>query len=66
MSIDLSNIGISNLRNVYKNLGAPELYEHIVHRREGMIAHLGPIVTRTGHYTGRSPNDKFIVREPKT
>jgi phosphoenolpyruvate carboxykinase (ATP) len=42
------------------------MYEHIIHRREGMIAHLGPIVTRTGHYTGRSPNDKFIVREPKT
>ena len=37
------------------------LYEQIVRRREGYIAHLGPIVVRTGQYTGRSPNDRFIV-----
>ena len=59
----LERHGIKNVSNVYWNLPAPTLYEEAVRRREGMIAHLGPLVVRTGHYTGRSPNDKFIVHE---
>ncbi len=55
--------GIYNMEEVHWNLTHPALYEHIVRRREGIIAHLGPIVVRTGVHTGRSPNDKFIVRE---
>lgn len=48
---------------VYWTLNTPALYERIVRRREGMIAHLGPVVVRTGDHTGRSPNDKLIVHE---
>ncbi len=48
------------------NLTAPALYEHAVRRREALIAEGGPIVARTGHHTGRSPQDKFIVREPSS
>ena len=47
-------------------MSTPALYEAAVRRREGLIAHLGPLVVRTGHHTGRSPNDKFIVKEPST
>jgi phosphoenolpyruvate carboxykinase (ATP) len=48
---------------VHWNLSAAALYEAAVRRQEGMIAAEGPLVCRTGHHTGRSPNDKFVVRE---
>jgi phosphoenolpyruvate carboxykinase (ATP) len=60
---ELEEYGIKNVGNIYKNLPTPALYEQIVRRREGLVAHLGPIVVRTGHHTGRSPYDKFIVKE---
>src|SRR3954462_12975905 len=48
------------------NLSPAALYEQIVRRQEGVIAADGAIVCRTGQHTGRSPNDKFIVREPSS
>jgi phosphoenolpyruvate carboxykinase (ATP) len=65
-SVGLETHGLSNLRAVYWNLSTPELYEEIIKRREGIIAHLGPMVVRTGEFTGRSPKDKFVVKEPTT
>ncbi len=58
--------GIRNIAGVDWNLSTPALYEKIVCRNEGLISHLGPIVVRTGAYTGRSPKDKFIVYEPSS
>ncbi|MFC1956789.1 phosphoenolpyruvate carboxykinase (ATP) [Chloroflexota bacterium] len=63
---DLREYGIKNTANIRRNLSTPALYEEIVRRREGLISHLGPIVVRTGHHTGRSPADKFIVNEPSS
>ncbi len=60
----LEELGITNAKNVWWNLNTPALYEHVVSRGEGLVAHLGPLVVRTGQHTGRAPNDKFIVREP--
>jgi phosphoenolpyruvate carboxykinase (ATP) len=60
----LGELGIANVGTIWWNLTTPALYEHAVRRREGSIAHLGPLVVRTGHHTGRSPDDKFIVRQP--
>jgi len=60
----LQSLGLTNLGNLYWNLTTPALYEEVVRRREGWISHLGPLVVHTGHHTGRSPNDKFIVKEP--
>jgi phosphoenolpyruvate carboxykinase (ATP) len=56
--------GITNVARVYWNLSVPALYEEAVRRREASISIDGPLVCRTGQHTGRSPNDKFIVREP--
>ena len=61
--LGLDKFGLKNLGAIYRNLPTSALYEEIVRRREGIIAHLGPIVVRTGDHTGRSPDDKFIVRE---
>ena len=59
----LENHGLRNLNIVYWTLPSPALVERIVQRREGILAHLGPVVVRTGHHTGRSPNDKFVVKD---
>ena len=48
------------------NLSAAVLYEQAVRRQEGLIAAAGPLACRTGLHTGRSPNDKFVVREPSS
>lgn len=63
---DLSQYGLTNLNDIYWNIPTARLYEKILTRREGRLSHLGPLVVRTGHHTGRSANDKFIVREPSS
>jgi phosphoenolpyruvate carboxykinase (ATP) len=56
--------GLAPTHTVRWNLTPPELYEHAVRRGEGVIADHGPFVAVTAPHTGRSPNDKFVVREP--
>lgn len=62
----VENHGIRNAETVYWNLTTSMLYEQAIRRHEGAIAHLGPMVVQTGSHTGRSPNDRFIVRESET
>ncbi|MBI5556337.1 MAG: phosphoenolpyruvate carboxykinase (ATP) [Deltaproteobacteria bacterium] len=65
-SYGLDNHGLTNLNEVFWNLPSSRLYEKILTRGEGRLSHLGPIVVRTGHHTGRSARDKFIVEESST
>jgi phosphoenolpyruvate carboxykinase (ATP) len=60
----LETHGISTSGPVHWNLSTPALYEHAIRRQEGLLAKDGPLVCLTGAHTGRSPNDKFIVKEP--
>ncbi|HEY5628144.1 MAG TPA: phosphoenolpyruvate carboxykinase (ATP), partial [Candidatus Limnocylindrales bacterium] len=53
-------------RMIRRNLSTAELYEDALREGEGVIAAEGPLVVRTGKHTGRSPKDKFIVREPSS
>jgi len=62
----LEAAGLTPQRAVHWNLGPPELYEHAVRRAEGVIAEGGAFCAVTAPHTGRSPNDKFIVRDPSS
>src|SRR3954468_4420814 len=62
----LAEYGLHNINDAYWNVGAPQLVEHAVQRREGTLAANGALVVRTGQFTGRSPKDKFIVRDEIT
>lgn len=48
------------------NLSAPQLVEAALRRGEGRLSSTGAFSTTTGKYTGRSPNDKFIVEDEVT
>jgi phosphoenolpyruvate carboxykinase (ATP) len=60
--LNLSNIGVSNLRLAYWNLTTEALYEEAVFRGEGVTSRGGPFIAHTGKHTARSANDKFVVR----
>jgi phosphoenolpyruvate carboxykinase (ATP) len=62
----LAAAGLAPQRAVHWNARPPELYEHAVRRAEGVIAAGGAFGVVTTPHTGRSPNDKFIVREPSS
>ena len=62
----LESHGILAPGQVHWNRGTATLYEEAVRRGEGIIAESGPLVCLTGVHTGRSPNDKFLVREPSS
>ena len=63
--LGLDRQGIESDR-VNWNLSDAALYEEAVRRGEGVLAAHGPLACRTGQHTGRSPNDKFVVREPSS
>ena len=63
---DLETEGLDPRGEVRWNLSPAELCERAVARGEGHLAHMGGFVAITAPHTGRSPNDKFAVREPVT
>ena len=62
----LEALGILRSGRVHWNLNPAALYEEALRRGEGILAAEGPLVCKTGQHTGRSPNDKFVVREPSS
>jgi phosphoenolpyruvate carboxykinase (ATP) len=62
----LSDQGIETKADIHWNLVTAPLVEAAIARGEGMLAKHGPLVVATGKHTGRSANDKFIVRDAET
>jgi phosphoenolpyruvate carboxykinase (ATP) len=62
----LAEQGIETKAELSWNLQTPQLVEEAVRRGEGLLAKDGPLVVRTGKHTGRSAQDKFIVRDAET
>src|SRR2546423_2438438 len=63
-SIAFARQGLSPRGEVHWNLIAPELFKDAARRDEGEFADMGPFVAITAPHTGRSPDDKFVVKEP--
>jgi len=57
----LEQYGIVNANLIYWTPPTAVLYEEIIKRGEGLITNLGALAVKTGHYTGRAANEKFIV-----
>jgi len=64
--VDLGAHGIVNHGTVYRNLPVSSLVEHAIRRSEGVLTEGGAFAAMTGQHTGRSVNDKFIVRDAAT
>ena len=60
----IEKLGIINSKAVYRNLPAAQLVEKALERGEGTLSNTGALVVKTGKYTGRSPEDKFVVDYP--
>jgi phosphoenolpyruvate carboxykinase (ATP) len=58
--------GLKNLKGVNWNFGAPQLTEHSVRAGEAVLSSDGALCADTGVFTGRSPKDKFTVRDATT
>ena len=62
----LETLGLGQAQTVYYNLPPARLVEVAVRRGEGRLTDGGALATRTDPHTGRSPNDRYVVREPSS
>jgi phosphoenolpyruvate carboxykinase (ATP) len=65
-SYGLENHGLTPREAVHWNVSPARLYEEAFARNDGELAHMGALSTSTEPHTGRSPNDKFVVRDEAT
>ncbi len=63
---DLGKLGLKNIKAAHWNLSPAELTKKTVDAGEGSIANSGALTIKTGEFTGRSPKDRFIVKDSKT
>ncbi len=64
-SLQLEEFGIKPSK-VHRNLSVKELVDFAVKKNEGIVTSTGSISVKTGKYTGRSPDDRFIVYDDET
>lgn len=59
----LKYLGFNSNKNIHRNLPVSELVQHALKNDEGVLSESGAFVVHTGKYTGRSPKDRFIVKQ---
>ena len=62
----LSFLGVRTSKEVHFQLSPTELVEQALRRGEGVLTETGALMCTTGRYTGRSPKDRYIVRDSLT
>ncbi|WP_326833109.1 phosphoenolpyruvate carboxykinase (ATP) [Campylobacter portucalensis] len=60
---DLDKLGLENVKEIYYNLSYDEIFEHEVRNNEGRVSENGTFMVDTGIFTGRSPKDKYFVKQ---
>ena len=61
--IDFEKLGLKDIKNTYHNLSYDELYKHEIENKEGELSENGTFSVDTGIFTGRSPKDKYFVKQ---
>ena len=64
--VPLDRHGLNPDGRVHRNLSPARLYEESLARDDGRLVHMGALAVVTAPHTGRSPNDRFVVRDGKT
>ncbi|SDD23264.1 phosphoenolpyruvate carboxykinase (ATP) [Algoriphagus faecimaris] len=62
----LDFLSLKTSGKVHFNLSPAELIEHSLDRKEGALTSSGALMADTGKFTGRSPKDRYIVKDAKT
>lgn len=62
----LSYLDLETSGKIHFNLPPAELVEHALARKEGSLTSTGALMANTGKFTGRSPKDRYIVKDEKT
>ena len=63
---NLETLGLKNWNTAHWNLTSEELMEETIQRKQGVLADSGALMVKTGTFTGRSPLDRFIVKDDIT
>ena len=62
-NLDAQTLGLNAVGQVYRNLSYDELFDRETSNKEGALSYSGTMIVDTGKFTGRSPKDKYFVKQ---
>ena len=60
------NVNIISPKEIYYQLSPEDLVSQAIEKGEGVLSNTGALIIETGEFTGRSPKDRFIVKDALT